>query len=568
MKASDFIVDFFSRQGIDKVFGYTGGAITHIVDSLGKSQKVDFIQVYHEQTAAFAAEGYARSTGRAGVAIATSGPGATNMITGIADAFFDSIPTIFLTGQVNTYEFKYDKPVRQQGFQETSIVEIVKPITKYAAIINSSNDLAKELEKAYQIAISGRPGPVLLDIPMDVQRGEIKKSSAKKILPLKPRPFSLTKLSKALAVAERPVVLAGGGVINGRAQNELTKFAISNRLPVVVSLMGKGSIDETSPYFVGMIGTYGNRAANMVLQKADLVIAVGSRLDTRQTGTNMAGFAHGAKIFHIDIDSNELKHHRLPRRETICADAKIFFQKLNKTKFKLDLEIWLNQVKKIRREYAQAKDIERYVSNQTPYDLMSQINQAKIKNVLYTVDIGQNQMFAAQALKIFSKQDFFTSGGMAPMGYAVPCAIGASFGNPKRPVIAICGDGGFVFSLQALMLVQQYKLPIKIIILNNYSLGMIVQFQDAYFESQHFATVEQGGYKIPNFKKIAESYGLTYKKFTSRSLKNVDFQKILKAAGPAIIEVQTKEKTIVVPKLLMNQTLDKMSPFEEDEHHD
>lgn len=561
MKASDYLVKFLAKKGIDKVFGYTGGAITHIVDSIGKSDKVDFVQVYHEQTASFAAEGYSRASGKPGVAIATSGPGATNMITGIADAYFDSIPAIYITGQVNTYEFKYDKPVRQQGFQETSIVEIVKPITKYATIVNRSEDLPYELEKAYQIAISGRPGPVLLDIPMDVQRGEIKSVNQNPYQSKEKKPvFSTVKLEKALLNASKPVILAGGGVINAQAQDELLEFVDKNNLPVVVSLMGKGAIDENNPNLIGMIGTYGNRAANMVLQKSDLVLAIGSRLDTRQTGTNMAGFISGGKIFHIDIDKNELKHHRLEKRESICADAKELLRVLSKKKLKLEITEWQKTLKQIKIKYSQDFDITNHVKNKVPYELMAQINSAKIKDAIFCTDIGQNQMFAAQGLKISADQDFMTSGGMAPMGYAVPCAVGASISNLNRPVIAICGDGGFVFSIQALMLLSQYKLPIKIIILNNYSLGMIVQFQDAYFESKYFATVAEGGYMIPDFQAIAKSYGLKYQKFTKATLKGDKFKNTLKSSGPMIIEVQTKEKTIVVPKLLMNQTLDKMDP--------
>jgi len=349
-------------------------------------------------------------------------------------------------------------------------------------------------------------------------------------------------------------------VVNARAQSELLEFANKNSLPVVVSLMGKGAIDENNPNFVGMIGAYGNRAANMVLQKSDLVLAIGSRLDTRQTGTNMDGFISGGKIFHVDIDQNELKYHRLERRESICADAKELLRVLSKKKFKLEIAKWQETLEQIKTKYSQDFDISNHVKNKVPYELMKQINLAKIKGAIYCTDIGQNQMFAAQGLKIRCDQDFMTSGGMAPMGYAVPCAVGASIGDPKRPVIAICGDGGFVFSLQALMLLKQHKLPIKIIILNNYSLGMIVQFQDAYFESKHFATVEDGGYKIPDFELIARSYNLRYQRFSEGSFEGNEFQKALKSSGPMVIEVQTREKTIVVPKLLMNQTLDKMDP--------
>jgi len=563
MKASDYIIQYISDQGIDCVFGYIGGAITHLVDSADKNKSTQFIQVYHEQSAAFAAEGYARHSGKVGVAMATSGPGATNLITGIADAFFDSIPVVFITGQVNTYEYKYEKPIRQQGFQETDIASIVKPITKYSNIISDPKQIMPELEKAFAIAQEGRPGPVLLDIPMDIQRADIKLThslndqTVNKQLDLKE---PVEKLISLLRQSKRPIILAGGGVIKSHGEEDLLKFASDNNIPVVVSLMGKSSFPENNTLFAGMIGSYGNRCANMILSNSDLLLALGSRLDTRQVGTSLKSFIREGKIVHVDIDEEEIKHNRLQRHLKINCDVASLLKFLNKNIYqKKEQKAWTLYVEKIKKEYSQKNEIEKNCDNKIPYKVMECLNTSSGDSQIYTVDIGQNQMFAAQALEIRGNQKFYTSGGMAPMGYAIPVSVGASFADRRnKSIVAIVGDGGFHMSTQSLMLISQYNLPIKVIVLNNNALGMITQFQDLYFDKREIATTKKGGYLVPDIKSMAASYNLRYYQVKENSLSGLN--EIVKSTGPCLVEVVMEGKTTVCPKLEVNTPIEDLNP--------
>ncbi len=564
IKLSDYIIDFLEKRKTKYIFGYIGGAITHLVDSAHKNKNIKFIQVYHEQTAAIAAEGYSMNSEGVGVAMATSGPGATNLITGIADAYLDSIPCIFITGQVNTHEYKYNKPIRQQGFQETDIINIVKPITKYAVLIDDPNKIKYYLEKAFFIVRDGRPGPVLLDIPLDIQRKEINLNelqgyTAPKI---RSKKLDIEQIKRIIGKSKRPMLLAGGGLINSKAQKQLFIFAKKNKIPVVTSLMGKGSFPEDSPLYVGMIGSYGNRCANICIANSDLLISIGSRLDTRQTGTALNSFLRKGKIIQVDIDENELKYHRLKRRYCIKSDAKLFLNNLiSKTQIK-PREEWLEYISKIKEEFNQQKEINNTNINKFPYIIIKRLNEFSKKNNLFFADVGQNQMFAAQMLKITKNQRFFTSGGLAPMGYALPAAIGASFAyNHKRKIFVITGDGGFHISLQSLMLISQYKIPINIIVLNNQSLGMIRQFQELYFNKKEVATTKKSGYLVPDIKKIAEAYNLKYYSIKKEDLNHEQYlKKILKNSTSSIIECFTGTNTTVVPKLEVNKPIEELSP--------
>ncbi len=568
MKVSDYIAKFIEDQNCRYIFGYIGGAITHLVDSISKNDKLTFIQVYHEQTASFAAEGFSRAGDSVGVAIATSGPGATNLITGIADAFFDSIPAVFITGQVNTYEYKYQKPVRQQGFQETDIISIVKPIVKYAVFVDKKENIRYELEKAYSIAKSGRPGPVLIDIPMDIQRADIIVDELLRYTPDEDKKIAdeldLTLIQKYLNESKRPVILSGGGVLSGRANDSLYAFAEKFKIPVVVSLMGKGSFPEDDDLFVGMIGSYGNRCANIVLSNSDLVFAVGTRLDTRQTGTRLDEFMRKGRIIHVDIDSFEVMHNRLKRDYAVSMDSKKFFDSLTNSINSNDEKNsdWIKYVHDIKSQYNQKNEIARNIEVKTPYTVMEMLSRYADDSAAFCVDIGQNQMFSAQSLVIKKDQNFYTSGGMAPMGYAIPAAIGVSFGcNHSRSIIAIAGDGGFHMSTQSLMLLSQYNLPVKVIVLNNKSLGMIVQFQDLYFDHNEAATTKSGGYYVPDIKLMTESYSLKYISITDSTVNDHDLWKeILSSKGPMVVEVIIDSKTTVSPKLEVNTPIEDLSP--------
>lgn len=372
IKASDYIAQFFVDKGITTIFGYIGGMITHLVDSIDRNPNIRFIQTYHEQTAAIAAEGYALESEKFGVAIATSGPGATNLITGIADAYFGSIPTIFITGQVNTYEYKYDKPIRQQGFQETDVVSIVKPVTKYAVMVNDASRLKYELEKALHIATSGRKGPVLIDLPMDISRAQINPADMPSYIPeydSVPVDIDWDKIINTIASSERPLFLLGGGCQESR--EILNDYIASSGVPFVTSLMGRGAIDETLPGYSGMIGSYGNRCANIAVSQCDLLIALGTRLDTRQTGARIDGFLPEGKIIHVDIDNTELSNHRLKNRINVNCSVDDFIVSLRDRGISIKSSgKWTDWVKRIVAQYNQEEEVKRFVSNKAPYKFL------------------------------------------------------------------------------------------------------------------------------------------------------------------------------------------------------
>jgi len=570
MKISDYIVSFLRNKGVGIVFGYSGGAITHLMDSLSRSSGLRFIQTYHEQTAAIAAEGYTCFSGTLGVALATSGPGATNMITGIADAYFDSIPALYITGQVNTYEYKGEKPIRQQGFQETDIVSVVRPITKYAVMVSDPLRIRFELEKAWSMATTGRGGPVLLDIPMDIQRTEIDEKTLFGFESSQPSKSELTYLDgfsrealvSLVANCKRPILLLGNGVKLSDTSIAVREFARRYGLPVVTSLLGKGAFPENERLFVGMIGSYGNRCANIAIANADLAIAIGSRLDTRQTGTNLPSFVRSGRVVRIDIDESEINNSRLINVDAVLGDIKPFIEELSSMPWGNMHEDWLCYIDRLKREYDQDAEVARNIENKRPYQVMDILNRYASDNQIFTIDIGQNQMFSAQKIRIGSEQSWKTSGGLAPMGFALPCAIGAAFAtNKERPIFAITGDGGLHMSSQSLLLIAQYDLPIKIILLNNRSLGMITQFQDLYFDCHKAGTTKESGYLVPDFRLLAESCGLAYAQFGDEDYSSDErVGRILQVNGPVLIEFNIGEYTVVSPKLEVNKPLEDLNP--------
>ncbi len=564
MKLSDYIVNYFEKQGVHVVFGYIGGMITHLVDSITTNENVHFVQTYHEQTAAIAAEGYAKESGKFGVAIATSGPGATNMMTGIADAYFDSIPVLYITGQVNTFEYKYDKPIRQQGFQEADVVGMVTPITKYAKLVDKATDIRFELEKAIHMAMTGRKGPVLLDIPMDIQRAEINLEELKGYVPdaIEKVEVDYTALAEMISKAQRPMILVGAGCISDSSRLAISQFLAITKFPILSSLQGRGVIDETYPNYLGMIGSYGNRNANMGIANADMLIALGTRLDTRQTGAMVEKFIEHGRIIHVDIDNNELENHRLTNRIKVNVDVTTFVQRLNdlniQTSYSKD---WMEHLLKLKINYNQDKEVERFVENKAPYRFMQLLNSYSKENDVFCVDIGQNQMWAAQTLLLKKGQKFITSGGLAPMGFSMPVAIGTAFANVDKSIYSINGDGGFHMSTQSLMLISQYNLPIKVIVMNNSALGMITQFQNLYFGGRMSGTTGGGGYVVPRIKELAAAYGLVYYCVNEQDLNNSTLLDEIFSNRNCIIEYITTGLTTVSPKLEYNKPINMPIPL-------
>ncbi len=552
MKASEYIVSFFEQQEIGHIFGYIGGMITHLVDSIDKNPNVQFIQTYHEQTAAIAAEGYALESGKFGVAICTSGPGVTNMMTGIADAFFGNIPVIFISGQVNSYEYKYDKPIRQQGFQEMEVVNVVKPITKYAVLVDNADDLRYELEKAVHIATTGRKGPVVIDLPMNISRAEINPNEMRSYVPEleETKSFDIDEVVRLLEASSRPMLLLGGGALG--SDKQIAEFIKQSNMPVVTSLMGRGTTDETNENYVGMIGSYGNRCANMTVAKVDLLIALGSRLDTRQTGAMYQEFIKDGQIIHVDIDNNELESHRLGNRVKINTSVSSFLESVNSANIKYaDYSEWQSWVGKIKGLYNQDQEIERFVENKAPYRFLQKLNEVTKENDIITVDVGQNEMWGAQTVKLKKGQRFVCSGGLAPMGFSLPVAIGMAFANPSKRIYCINGDGGFHMAIQSMLIISQYNLNIKVIVMNNEALGMITQFQHLYFNDNMAGTTAKGGYLIPNMSAVADSYGFPYFQMDEDDIQIEPLDK----NGFILVDYHISGLTTVSPKLEYNKPI-------------
>lgn len=569
VKVSDYIAHYVSEQAIDKVFGYIGGAVAHLYDSLDKNGTVEIINTLHEQGAGFAAEGYARATGKTGVALATSGPGATNLITAIGSCFFDSVPTLFMTGQVNTYEYKYDAPVRQIGFQETDIVSIIKPITKYAVMIDDVSQVRYELEKAFFIAHHGRKGPVLIDIPMNIQRSEINvdeqnsffESEEYKSLAQKSVVPSLDALVKIIQASKRPIVLIGGGSrLSCGAPEKIQRFLEKTSCPVVYSLMGKDVIKDNYPYNLGLIGSYGNRYGNLALANADLIIVLGSRLDTRQTGTDIKTFAREAKIVHVDIDENELNA-KIKADLSFCCDIASFMEQLLTYDVALCIDTWLQKLAEYKGVYPSTQGIDSM--EKIPNKMMKVIADFSNDDDIVCVDVGQHQMWVAQSFETKGNQRVLFSGGMGAMGFALPAAIGASLGTGKRAIV-IVGDGGFQMNIQELEVIKRRNLPIKIFIMNNANLGMVRQFQEIYFEKRYIGTHKD--YSVPNFERIALAYGLKSSTVVSTHDAYAKIKETLLSNEAEVINVCLEETmTTVEPKLIVNKPIEDMYPFLERE---
>lgn len=565
MKASDYIVQFLVEKNIDKVFGYIGGAVAHFYDSLDKNEHIEIVNTIHEQGAGFAAEGYARMTGKTGVATATSGPGATNLITPIGSCFFDSVPTLFITGQVNTYEYKYDQPVRQIGFQETDIVSIIRPITKYAVMVDDVAHLRYELEKGYFLSQHGRKGPVLIDIPMNIQRSEFdfkqqisfyEGDEYKSYLyesDIKNDVYSAIEMMNA---STRPVILVGGGARTSGAENELSQLLNATGFPVVYSLMGKDLVKDNYKYNLGLIGAYGNRYGNMTLANADLILVLGSRLDTRQTGTNLKTFAREAKIIQVDIDKHELGS-KIKADLLIHSDVKNFIESLRQHIFANDIAYWQEKVLSYKKKYSSVVGIDQ--QEKIPNKIIHEIARHLNSYDAVCVDVGQHQMWVAQSLETKDQQRVLFSGGMGAMGCALPTAIGATLGTGKRSIV-IVGDGGFQMNIQELEIIKRRHLPIKIFIINNMNLGMVRQFQELYFEKNYVGTKKD--YSAPNFEKIGNAYEIASS--TARTTEEV-YKKIAEMFNddePAILNIQLVDSmTTVEPKLIVNKPIEDMYPF-------
>ena len=570
MLVSDYILNFLVKKKVKKVFLITGGAITFVVDAFSRNKKIKYIDCGHEQGAAMMADAYSRLGPNFCATMVTSGPGATNLLTGIACSWFDSVPGIHICGQVNTSELagavKSTKNVRQVGFQETDIVSMAKPITKFAYRIKSEKEIPYILEKAYHISTSGRPGPVLIDIPMNFQKKIINLKNLKvfkknKVTKKNDLQTKVNKTFKMLKKSKRPVIILGGGVEISKSKSKLNKLFSKFKLPYVTTWSGLDCCHFSQDNYIGTIGVYGSRAANFAIQNSDFVLNIGSRLDTRITGGKPNSFARNAKIISVDIDINELNKKRgLNNFLKINNSIKDFLEFFNlKPKFKAHknwIKIcndWKNKYPNVLEEWRKQK---KFVN---PYYFIEILSEELKKNDIIIADDGAHLTWSVQAFKIKKKQRFFSAFGNSPMGYALPASIGASIAKKKQRIICIDGDGSIQINLQELHTLAQNKLPIKIIILNNNGYGIIKQFQELYLSKRFEASGK--GVSNPDFKKIAFAFDINYTEIRNHKDIRKKIKNILKTNRAEFVNVFVKPDQKIIPKLQFGNPIEDLSPL-------
>jgi acetolactate synthase-1/2/3 large subunit len=570
MTGAEYIAEFLRRRGSTNIFLMTGGACAFIVDAIGRNPGMQYTCFQHEQAAAMAADSLWRTNKIVGATVVTSGPGATNLITGIACSYFDSIPTIHITGQVNQNEELNYKgaSVRQAGFQETNIVEMVRPITKYAVKVTDSKDLKYELSKAYSIAISGRMGPVLVDIPMDIQQADVGDysddgfESTETVTKVVPTNLATT-VNEFFGSGERPLVLFGAGVGLSGAEKETEAWLIESKIPFVSSWNGMTYFNHKVPNYCGIIGVYGNRGANFLIQNCDRLLVLGSRLDNRQRSGNASSFARSARVLVIDIDNEELiKYQNNSNYEPgVHFDLYKIISCLVDIKTPFQSDSWVKYWKETKEKYFGKfpSSIPEKHGTISPLEAVCKITTYLDSNSIVAVDTGACACWVF--LSFFrTEQTVFTAGGNSPMGYALPASIGAAIYNPNKQVISINGDGGMQLNLQELQTIKSHNLNIKIIIFNNFGYGIIKQFQDSYSSGRHFATGD--GYSQPDFKKVVEAYDIEYHRI--KKIEDIRSD-LFSSSGPAVIDICLHPDTMIEPKLEMGRSIEDQFPYLSDE---
>ena len=550
MRAADAIVRALESEGVEVIFGIPGGAIIEVYDALHDSS-ILHITTRHEQAAVHAADGYARASGRVGVAMATSGPGATNTVTGIATAYMDSSPIVVFTGQVPRALIGND------AFQEADTTGITMPITKHNYLVTDPNKLLRIIREAFHIASTGRPGPVLIDLPKDVTIADIEYDYPETIdlIGYKPKyeghPKQIKRAAELIMKSERPIILAGGGVIISNASNELVKLAETIPAFVVTTLMGKGAIPETHPLCLGMIGMHGSKYANYAVTECDLLIAVGCRFSDRTTG-RISGFAPYAKIIHIDIDPAEIGKN-VDVDVPIVGDAKLVLSKLLEYITYKRRKEWEDKVNEWRRRYPL-----RYKRDGFKPQYVIEKACEIFSDAIVTTEVGQNQMWAAQYFKVKYPRQFITSGGLGTMGFGFPAAIGAKMAKPNKEVIDIAGDGSFLMNIQELATCVQYGIAVKVLILNNGYLGMVRQWQQLFYKEKYSATCI--GCKEMCFEKIAEGFGAIGMTVEKPSEVEEALKEAKKIAAPVVIDFRIDQienvYPMVPPGAALNEIID------------
>lgn len=563
---SDLIADFIHQKCSGQAFLVTGGACAFIVDAIGRHSECSFVCFQHEQSAAMAADAVWRTTGKIGVTVATSGPGATNLITGIACSWFDSIPSIHITGQVNQNESReyLRANVRQAGFQETDIVSMVSSITKFAKKIESVDELVETLPKLLEISMSGRMGPVLIDIPMNIQKSEVSEEQRSLALASSMRmgpevEYKGPNLTKLMNEANRPVVIIGAGAALSGTAGDIQNWCETNSIPYVSSWGALSYLDRSKESYFGSLGVYGSRKANWIVQSADELVVFGSRLDNRQRTGNPNGFAPFANITVLDVDVEELNKFKVHKNyKLIHFDLRLISNYLKPTRIHSD---WLEQARIETDVMDEGFSASVSDSEFNPYVAVRLCQDKFRADSIVVSDCGANLCWVYQSYKA-DTSFLFTAGGNSPMGYSLPAAIGAQLANMEKKIYCFIGDGGLQMNIQELQTIVHYKLPITIFIQNNSGYGIIKQFQDSYFSGRHFATGE--GYSVPNFKEIAGAYGIPYfSVFSERDLKRLEIQK-----GMSIIDLSLPKGSLITPKTEMDRFIHDQYPYIKDKSID
>ncbi|MGB5995271.1 MAG: biosynthetic-type acetolactate synthase large subunit [Candidatus Deferrimicrobiaceae bacterium] len=559
MTGAEILIKALEDLGVDVVFGYPGGAVLNIYDALFQNTKVRHLLVRHEQGGVHMADGYARASGKTGVSLVTSGPGATNTVTGIATAYMDSIPIVVFSGQVPSLMIGND------AFQEADIVGITRPCTKHNYLIKQTKDMARTIKEAFYIASTGRPGPVLVDIPKDVLAGSAEYHLPKEVSLRGYHPNyeghqkQVENAIRMLLEKERPVIYAGGGVILSDSSSLLSEFARILGIPVTTTLMGLGGFPGTDPLSLGMLGMHGTFRANMAISHCDVILGVGARFDDRVTG-KIDEFAPGAKIIHVDIDPTSIQKN-IPVDIPIVGDLKDVLRKMIKlvkgtkeaAKYRKKIAPWRDQIAKWKSThplaYKQGK------GKIKPQYVVEQVYDLTGGDAIITTEVGQNQMFAAQYYLYDRPRTFLSSGGLGTMGYGLPAAIGAQVAMPEKLVVDIAGDGSIQMNIQELATAVQYRLPVKVVILNNGSLGMVRQWQELFFQGKLSHTCLP---QIPDFVRLAEAYGAAGFRATKPEQVRDVLRKGFAAPGPAIIDIVTDPNEMVYPMVPAGAPLTKM----------